>query len=126
MVYRYAKSPSLLAVELLNEPLAPKVSAGMLKKYYQDAYNAVRKYTSDAYVIMSNPISADYSNEILQFAGGFFGAVFDVHYYNMFNGSFDNTTAEWNIQFVRNDRSAELRSVTKQNGPLTYVGKLSL
>ncbi|EEE50844.1 hypothetical protein OsJ_31274 [Oryza sativa Japonica Group] len=120
---RYAKSPSLLAVELLNEPLAPKVSAGMLKKYYQDAYNAVRKYTSDAYVIMSNPINADYSNEILQFAGGFFGAVFDVHYYNMFNGSFDNTTAEWNIQFVRNDRSAELRSVTKQNGPLTYVGE---
>uniref|UniRef100_A0A0E0B9M9 Uncharacterized protein n=1 Tax=Oryza glumipatula TaxID=40148 RepID=A0A0E0B9M9_9ORYZ len=120
---RYAKSPSFLAVELLNEPLAPKVSAGMLKKYYQDAYNAVRKYTSDAYVIMSNPISADYSNEILQFAGGFFGAVFDVHYYNMFNGSFDNTTAEWNIQFVRNDRSAELRSVTKQNGPLTYVGE---
>ncbi|EEC66827.1 hypothetical protein OsI_33272 [Oryza sativa Indica Group] len=120
---RYAKSPSLLAVELLNEPLAPKVSAGMLKKYYQDAYNAVQKYTSDAYVIMSNPISADYSNEILQFAGGFFGAVFDVHYYNMFNGSFDNTTAEWNIQFVRNERSAELRSVTKQNGPLTYVGE---
>ncbi|KAL5231878.1 hypothetical protein ABZP36_030654 [Zizania latifolia] len=120
---RYANSPSLLAVELLNEPWGPKIPAAMLKKYYQDAYNVVRKYTSNAYVIMSNPLNADYSDEIRKFAGGFYGAVFDVHYYNLFDSRFDNQTAEWNTQFVRNDRSAQLSSITEQNGPLTFVGE---
>jgi hypothetical protein len=97
-----------------------------LKKYYQDGYNAVRRHTSTAYVIMSNRLSAD-ATELLQFAGGFSGAVVDVHYYNLFDSKFNGLTVDQNIDFVRNNRSADLAAVTTQNGrPLTFVGKLAL
>ncbi|XP_006661724.2 uncharacterized protein LOC102701660 isoform X1 [Oryza brachyantha] len=124
---RYANSPSLLAVELLNEPWGTKISAITLKKYYQDGYNAVRRHTSNAYVIMCNPLAVDFSTqfEILQFASEFYGVVFDIHYYNMYSSIFDDKTAEWNIQYVTNDRSTELSTFTKKNGPLTYVGEWS-
>ncbi|KAL6643018.1 hypothetical protein ACP70R_021199 [Stipagrostis hirtigluma subsp. patula] len=121
---RYAKSPSLLAVELLNEPLAPGVTLSSLEKYYQDAYNAVRKHTSTAYVIMSNRLSISDPTELLQFAGDFPGAVIDVHYYNLYTSAFANLTAQQNIDFVRNNRSSDLAAVTMKNGsPLTFVGE---
>ncbi|CAD6204820.1 unnamed protein product [Miscanthus lutarioriparius] len=120
---RYASSPSLLAVELLNEPLAPGATLSSLTKYYQDGYNAVRRHTSTAYVVMSNRLSAD-ATELLQFAGGFSGAVLDVHYYNLFSSVFSSLTVEQNIDFVRNNRSSDLAAVTNQNGrPLTFVGE---
>uniref|UniRef100_J3N249 Uncharacterized protein n=1 Tax=Oryza brachyantha TaxID=4533 RepID=J3N249_ORYBR len=120
---RYKRSPSLLAVELLNEPLAPGASLPALMKYYKDGYDAVRKYTSTAYVIMSNRLSAS-NTELLDFAGGLPGAVVDVHYYNLFTSDFDGLTVQQNIDFVRNSRSAELATVTRQNGrPLTFVGE---
>ncbi|KAF0928397.1 hypothetical protein E2562_003215 [Oryza meyeriana var. granulata] len=119
---RYASSPSLLAVELLNEPLAPGVSLPSLTKYYKDGYDAVRKYTSKAYVIMSNRLSAS-NTELLDFASGLPGSVIDVHYYNLYTSNFNGLTVEQNIEYVRTNRSAELSSVTRQNGPLTFVGE---
>ncbi|KAL5225001.1 hypothetical protein ABZP36_011640 [Zizania latifolia] len=107
---RYANFPSLLAVELLNEPLAPGVSLPALTKYYEDGYNAVRKHTASAYVIMSNRLSAS-NTELLDFASGFSAAVVD------------GLTADQNIEFVRTNRSSELSTVTRQNGPLTFVGE---
>nr|CAB3494859.1 unnamed protein product [Digitaria exilis] len=99
-----------LAVELLNEPLAPGVNLSSLTKYYQDGYKAVRKYTSTAYVIIS--------------PANFTGAVLDVHYYNLFDIKFDTLTVQQNIDFVRNNRSADLKAITNQNGrPLTFVGE---
>uniref|UniRef100_A0A0D9XJ31 Uncharacterized protein n=1 Tax=Leersia perrieri TaxID=77586 RepID=A0A0D9XJ31_9ORYZ len=119
---RYASRPSLLAMELLNEPMAPGVSLEALKKYYSDGYNAVRKYNSKAYVIMSNRLSA-INTELLDFAGGFSGSVVDVHYYNLFTSAFNGLTADQNIEYVRNNRSAELATVTRPNGPMTFVGE---
>ncbi|KAG2579000.1 probable glucan 1,3-beta-glucosidase A [Panicum virgatum] len=120
---RYAGRASLLAVELLNEPLAPGATLASIMKYYQDGYDAVRRHTSTAYVIMSNRLSAS-ATELLQFAGGFSGAVLDVHYYNLFSSDFDSLTVEQNIDFVRNNRSSDLAAVTSQNGrPLTFVGE---
>jgi hypothetical protein len=119
---RYAKSSSLLAIELLNEPLAPDVPVDTLTKYYQDAYNAVRKYTLQAYVILSTRMSGD-PTEFLSVASSLFGAVIDVHYYNLYNSMFDNYTVEQNINFVRNNRSSDINTVTKQNVPLTFVGE---
>ncbi|KAG8091403.1 hypothetical protein GUJ93_ZPchr0012g19705 [Zizania palustris] len=119
---RYANCPSLLAVELLNEPLAPGVSLPALTKYYNDGYSAVRKHTASAYVIMSNRLSAS-NTELLEFASGLPGSVIDVHYYNLFSSAFDGLTADQNIDFVRTNRSSELSTVTRQNGPLTFVGE---
>ncbi|KAL5224209.1 hypothetical protein ABZP36_010848 [Zizania latifolia] len=119
---RYANFPSLLAVELLNEPLAPGVSLPALTKYYKDGYNAVRKHTASAYVIMSNRLSAS-NTELLDFASGFSASVVDVHYFNLFSSAFHGLTADQNIEFVRTNRSSELSTVTRQNGPLTFVGE---
>ncbi|XP_040380060.1 probable glucan 1,3-beta-glucosidase A [Oryza brachyantha] len=120
---RYAKSPSLLAVELMNEPFAPRATLESLMKYYRDGYNAVRKHSPTAYVVMSNRLGPHDPTELLQFADGFPLAVVDVHYYTVFNDMFNNLTVEQNIDFIRSNFSSELRSVTTQNGPLTFVGE---
>ncbi|TVU30852.1 hypothetical protein EJB05_22496 [Eragrostis curvula] len=121
---RYANRTSLLAVELLNEPLAPGATLSSVKKYYQDGYNAVRRHTSTAYVIMSNRLGTNETTELLQFAGSFSGSVLDVHYYNLFTSTFTNLTVQQNIDYVKNNRSSDLATVTKQNGsPLTFVGE---
>ncbi|VAI13132.1 probable glucan 1,3-beta-glucosidase A [Triticum dicoccoides] len=120
---RYAASPSLLAVELLNEPLAPGASLESLKTYYRDGYNAVRKHSSEAYVIMSNRLSSPDPTELLEFAGGLSKTVIDVHYYVLFNSMFDTFTVQQNIDFIKTNYSSALSTVTKQNGPLTFVGE---
>ena len=119
---RYAKSPSLLAVELMNGPLAPGVSLEGLKTYYRDEYNAVRKHSSDAYVIMSNRLSSPDPTELLGLAGGLPGSVIDVHYYALFNNMFDTFTVQQNIDFIKTNYSSDLSIVTRENGPLTFVG----
>lgn len=123
--HRYAASPSLLAVELLNEPKAPGATLDSLTRYYRDGYSAVRKHSPTAYVVMSNRLGIPSANstELLRFAAGFQGAVLDVHYYTVFNKMFDNLTVQQNIDFVRTNFSGELAAVTTQNGPLTFVGK---
>ncbi|KAL6599025.1 hypothetical protein ACP70R_045889 [Stipagrostis hirtigluma subsp. patula] len=118
---RYAKSPSLLAVELMNEPMAPGVTLDSLAKYYKAGYAAVRRHTSEAYVVMSNRLSAD-SGELVQLAGGLPGAVIDVHYY-VFNSSFTNMTAQQNIDFIQNNYATDLKGLTRRNGPLSFVGE---
>ncbi|KAG8067578.1 hypothetical protein GUJ93_ZPchr0005g15908 [Zizania palustris] len=120
---RYARSPSLLAMELMNEPFAPLASLESLTKYYHDGYGAVRKHSSTAYVVMSNRLGPANATELLQFAGGHPGAVVDVHYYTVFNDLFNNLTVQQNIDFVRSNFSGELTSVTTRNGPLTFVGE---
>lgn len=107
----------------MNEPLAPRASLESLTKYYRDGYNAVRKYSSTAYVIMSNRLSSGNPTELLQFAGGYPGAVIDVHYYTMFNSMFDNFTVQQNIDFIKSNFSVELSTITTQNGPLSFVGE---
>ncbi|XP_033512194.1 probable glucan 1,3-beta-glucosidase A isoform X1 [Nicotiana tomentosiformis] len=120
---RYAKNPSLYAVELINEPLAPEVSFEMVKKYYEAGYNAVRKHSSDAYVVMSNRLGSADPTELLPFASGLKGSVIDVHYYNLFSDMFNDMTVQQNLDFVFTNRSAQLNTVTQSNGPLTLVGE---
>ncbi|XP_078164721.1 putative glucan 1,3-beta-glucosidase A [Carex rostrata] len=119
---RYAKRSGLLAIELISEPLAPKATLDSLKKYYQEGYNVVRKYTSNAYVIMSNRLSAS-STELLQFASGFQKSVLDVHYYNLFTSEFTTMTVQQNIDYVNNNRSTDISTVSIANGPLVFVGE---
>jgi hypothetical protein len=110
-------------VELMNEPFAPRATLESLMKYYHDGYNAVRKYSSTAYVIMSNRLGPHDPTEFLQFANGFPRAVIDVHYYTVFNDLFNNLTVQQNIDFIKSNFSSELKNVTTQNGPLTFVGE---
>ncbi|KAI8014075.1 putative glucan 1,3-beta-glucosidase A [Camellia lanceoleosa] len=65
---RYAKYPRLYAVELINEPLSPGATLESLNKYYRAGYNVVRKYSSTAYVIMSNRIATSDPKEFFSLA----------------------------------------------------------
>ncbi|KAF3441031.1 hypothetical protein FNV43_RR19317 [Rhamnella rubrinervis] len=119
---RYAKHPSLAAIELMNEPLAPGVNLDSLKNYYKAGYDAVRKYTSSVYVIFSNRLAAD-SKELLSSAAGLNGVAIDVHYYSLFSDDFKKMNVQQNIDFIYNQRSSDLNAVTSSNGPLIFVGE---
>ncbi|XVE86747.1 hypothetical protein DITRI_Ditri18aG0058400 [Diplodiscus trichospermus] len=118
---RYAGSPSLAAIELMNEPVAPGVTLDALTKYYKAGHDAVRKYTN-AYVILSNRLGPADSKELLSFASSLDRAVIDVHYYNLFSDSFKNMNVKQNIDFVNNQRSSDLATLTSANGPCVFVG----
>jgi len=120
--FRYAKSPSLYAVELINEPLSPGVTLETLNKYYKAGYEAVRKHSSTAYVVLSNRLGPADPTELFPLAKGFELSVIDVHYYNLFQDVFDAMTVQQNIDFIYNNRSSQLATVTTSKGPLTFVG----
>lgn len=123
MHFRYAKSPSLYAVELINEPFSPGVTLESLNKYYKAGYEAVRKHSSSAYVVLSNRLGPADPRELFPLANGFERSVIDVHYYNLFQDVFNAMTVQQNIDFIYNNRSSQLTHVTTSNGPLTFVGK---
>ncbi|KAA8538042.1 hypothetical protein F0562_027378 [Nyssa sinensis] len=120
---RYAKNPSLYAVELINEPLSPGVSLERLTKYYSAGYDAVRKHSSTAYVVMSNRLGPADPKELFPLASGMQGSVIDIHYYNLFSDVFNSMTVQQNIDFINTNRSTQLNQVTTSNGPLTFVGE---
>ncbi|KAL0368803.1 UNVERIFIED_CONTAM: Glucan 1,3-beta-glucosidase [Sesamum calycinum] len=119
----YAKSPSLFAVELINEPLSPGVSLDNLTKYYQAGYDVVRKHSATAYVVLSNRLGPSEPTELFGLANGLRRSVIDVHYYNLFSSIFDNLTVQQNIDYVYNNRSAQVNQLTTSNGPLIFVGE---
>ncbi|KAL6227791.1 hypothetical protein ACLB2K_001747 [Fragaria x ananassa] len=120
---RYAKNPALGAIELMNEPWAPLVTLDTLKKYYKAGYDAVRKHTSSAYVMLANRLGPADSKELLSFAQGLKKVVIDVHYYSMYIDMFKDFSAQQHIDFIYNQRGSDLAAVNISNGPLTYVGE---
>ncbi|AES68504.1 putative glucan 1,3-beta-glucosidase [Medicago truncatula] len=119
LAQRYGNKPSLGGIELMNEPQG--VNLDSLKKYYKAAYDAVRKYNPEAYVIMSNPLDGD-SKALLSFVSGFNKVVLDVHYYNMFWEKFNGMNVQQNIDFIRNERASDLAGVSSTNA-LTFIGE---
>lgn len=109
----------------MNEPMAPGINLDILKKYYQAGYDAVRKHTQNAYVILSNRLGPADAKELLSFASTLNRVAIDVHYYNLFSDSFNNMNPQQNIDFVYNQRAGDLSAVTNANGPLSFVGMQS-
>ncbi|KAH8516026.1 hypothetical protein H0E87_004441, partial [Populus deltoides] len=113
----YAKSPSLYAVELMNERQAPGASLDSATKYYKAGDDAVLKHSSAAYVVMSNRLSSDDPRELFPRADGLTGSVIDVHYYNLFSDVFNGMRVQQNIDFIHTNRSAQLNYVTTAGLP---------
>ncbi|KAK2984209.1 hypothetical protein RJ640_006668 [Escallonia rubra] len=122
LAQRYAHHPSLAAIELINEPLDPGVTFGTLSKYYKAGYDAVRKYTSTAYVILSSRFGPASNTEFLPLASGLGRVVIDVHYYSLYK-SFEKLSVQQNIALIYNKRASQLQEVTPSNGPLSFVGE---
>ncbi|KAL2335869.1 hypothetical protein Fmac_010315 [Flemingia macrophylla] len=116
---QFGNRPNLGGIELMNEPRG--VNLESLKKYYKEAYDAVRMHNPNAYVIMSNPLDAD-SKVLLSFVEGFDKVVIDVHYYNLFWSNFNNMNVQQNIEFIRNDRASDLSGVSSTKA-LSFVGE---
>ncbi|XVF61671.1 hypothetical protein PTKIN_Ptkin08bG0149200 [Pterospermum kingtungense] len=119
---RYGGKPSLAAIELMNEPLAPGVTLDALTNYYKAGYDAVRKHTN-AYVILSNRLGPVDSKELLSFASGLDRVAIDVHYYNLYSDSYKNMNVQQNIDFIYNQRASDIGTLTSANGPLVFVGE---
>ena len=97
----------------MNEPHAPGVTPDNQKNYYKSGYDAVRKYTPSAYVILSNQLGNADPKEQLSFARNFNHVVIDLHYYYLYSDEFSNM----NVQFYA------LKTVTNSNGLLSFVNQ---
>lgn len=105
--------------------MSPGVTLETLIKYYQMGYNAVRRYTSSAYVILCNRLGPANSKELLPFARSLSNVVIEVHYYNLYSDSYKKMNVHQNIDFIYNQRFSDLQAITIPAGPLSFVGKFS-
>ncbi|KAL5705437.1 hypothetical protein ACHQM5_023740 [Ranunculus cassubicifolius] len=119
---RYAKHPALLAIEPLNEPNANGVPLDVLVSYYSRAYQTVRKYSSTAYVILSQRLGGD-SIELFQANIGSSNIVVDLHLYNLFSDSFKGMSVADNIKYIQNERQRDVQRYSSANGPLIFIGE---
>lgn len=122
---RYGKHPSLLGIELLNEPSAALVPLDTLVSYYKQGYDIVRKYSSTAYVIICQRIGNADPMELYQANIGSHNLVVDLHYYNLFDPFFDHLSPSDNIEVIYKSRQTQLQALNAANGPLVFVGKPS-
>ncbi|KAJ9670186.1 hypothetical protein PVL29_026621 [Vitis rotundifolia] len=120
---RYGKHPTLLGIELLNEPSAASVSLDLLVSYYKQGYQIVRKYSSKVYVIVCQRIGNADPSELFQADIGSYNLVVDLHYYNLFDNFFVNMSPLDNIQFIYNSRETQLQALNSANGPLVFIGE---
>ncbi|XP_027076107.1 probable glucan 1,3-beta-glucosidase A isoform X3 [Coffea arabica] len=120
---RYAQHPSLLGIELLNEPWAATVPLDVLVSFYEQGYQIVRKYSSSAYVIFCQRIGDADPFELYQANLGSINTVVDLHYYNMFDPSFSNMSTLANIEFIYKSRESQIQALNSANGPLVFVGE---
>lgn len=123
LAQRYCDHPSLGAIELMNEPVAPGVHLDTLIKYYQAGYDAVRTYTASAFVILSNRLGEANSTELLPFATGLSNSVIDVHYYNRYSDQFKSMNGKQNANYIYQKRSKQLQEMTRDGGPSIFVGE---
>ncbi|KAF6166822.1 hypothetical protein GIB67_005698 [Kingdonia uniflora] len=120
---RYANHPSLLGIELLNEPSVSEVPLDLLVSYYSKGYQIVRNYSATAYVIICQRIGNADPLELYQAYIGFTNVVVDLHYYNLFDTFFVNLTAIENIEFIYKNRQTQLQDCNSTNGPLVFIGE---
>ncbi|KAG0567907.1 hypothetical protein KC19_7G170900 [Ceratodon purpureus] len=119
---RYANNQALFGIELLNEPGEAVVPFNVLDYYYKWGYSVVRKHTASAYVIMCQRIGGDFAEFVNTLPAD--NVVLDVHFYNLFNADlFGKTTAQWNIDFINNDRLSLLQKLNTAGNALIFVGE---
>ncbi|XP_062233306.1 probable glucan 1,3-beta-glucosidase A isoform X1 [Phragmites australis] len=123
MSTRYGGHPSLLGIELLNEPSAATVPLDVLVSYYMRGYQIVRNHSSTAYVIFCQRIGNADPMELFQAAVGISNVVVDLHYYNLFDPNFASMTSTQNIDFIYKMRAPQLQYLKSSNGPLVFVGE---
>ncbi|KAM0903988.1 hypothetical protein ACQ4PT_018309 [Festuca glaucescens] len=123
LAQRYADNPSLLGIELLNEPSAGAVPLDILVSYYKRGYKSVRSYSETAYVIFCQRIGNADPMELYQADLGPTNTVVDLHYYNLFDPYYEKLNATENIRVVYEDRLPQVQALNGANGPLVFIGR---
>ncbi|KAL3733223.1 hypothetical protein ACJRO7_022708 [Eucalyptus globulus] len=121
LTFRYSKSPSLYAVDLLNEPLAETLPQETVSKFYIAGYKAVRKHSSAAYVIMSCMLETSSGELLLPDANSLDRTVVDMQCYFLCDTELD--TIQDTLPFFYEGWFAQLESIATSNGPLIFVGE---
>ena len=119
---RYGGHPSLLDIELLNEPSAATVPLDVLVSYYMRGYQIVWNHSSTAYVILCQRIGNADPIELFQAGIGLSNVVVDLHYYNLFDPYFATMNSTQNIEFIYKMRAPQLQDLKAMNGPLVFIG----
>ena len=122
---RYGGHPSLLGIELLNEPSAATVPLDVLVSYYTRGYQIVRNHSTTAYVILCQRIGNADPIELFQAGIGLSNVVVDLHYYNLFDPYFASMNSTQNIEFIYKNRAPQLQALRDTNGPLLFIGMIS-
>lgn len=98
------------------------VPFNVLDYYYKWGYSVIRKHTASAYVIICQRIGGDFIEFVNTLPAD--NVVLDVHFYNLFNADlFGKTTAQWNIDFINNDRLSLLQKLNTAGNALIFVGE---
>jgi hypothetical protein len=122
-ICRYADNPSLLGIELLNEPSAGAVPLDILVSYYKRGYKIVRSYSETTYVIFCQRIGNADPMELYQADLGPTNTVVDLHYYNLFDPYYEKLNATENIRVVYKNRLPQVQALNSANGPLVFIGR---
>lgn len=125
---RYGNNEALYGFQLLNEPA---VDIPTLQDYYKRGYDAVRKHSPNSYIVLNPLISPfesgveDHWTNFMNPDQGYSKVVLDLHYYSCFGGPGDTTNADQNINYINNDRRAQIQEFKQKNPKLQIVGEWS-
>ncbi|PRP74816.1 putative glucan 1,3-beta-glucosidase [Planoprotostelium fungivorum] len=112
---RYANSPALWGIALLNEP---RGSLNSLTRYYLNAYAAIRKYVSTKAIVLNPrivPFESASESVWTSFMQGsqYTNVWFDLHLYSCFGGPADKNNSADAINYVKNDRVSQIQAYRK-------------
>eukprot|EP01012_Entosiphon_sulcatum_P041533 TRINITY_DN55384_c0_g1_i1.p1 TRINITY_DN55384_c0_g1~~TRINITY_DN55384_c0_g1_i1.p1 ORF type:complete len:498 (-),score=87.74 TRINITY_DN55384_c0_g1_i1:44-1516(-) len=97
VVQRYQKSPSIWGIEVVNEPRWD-TNLTVLKDFYVRAYNTVRTYTQDWYVVLHDSFRYDAWSGFMPKSQGYSKVMLDRHIYESFNADDLNRTETGHLQ----------------------------
>jgi glucan 1,3-beta-glucosidase len=117
---RYANRSALLGFCLLNEPgHNGNINVDTIKSYYAEAYRRVRKYSSEAWVVLNPLISPFQSGTEPEWTGfmnpdqGYRNVFMSLHYYHCFGGMPSGDQAV--INYARYQRAAQIAQYNRVN-----------
>ncbi len=127
LAQRYAASPALAAIEVLNEPRWD-VPTEILAEYTEQAYQAIRRHCSADQVAVVFHDGFRHFREYGELLRGddFANVAFDLHRYQCFNGDDVNSDIFQHIQKTVVDWKQEADELIEQSGRDTVVGEWSL
>jgi len=113
-VQKYAQHKAYLGICLMNEP---KTDTGILKQYYQDAYQRIRKYDKDGIIII-NPLITNQNTDQPEWtnfmnAPQYTNVWMSMHWYHIWG--FESKSDNDKLNYIKWDRNAQITQYMQKN-----------